>query len=588
MAVINRNNSFFSDTLRFELTDSSLIVDEGGHIVQTGSQSAVYLETPGSIDVLVKGTVVSTSPVGHSGIITGNGLTDPFSATMRLEIAATGIVHGTQNGFAHFSDAAVELINSGSLQGTKYGTTVATGSTGYLHLGDGASFVTNSGIIQGSMLGIDYSSGGVFTSTGLHSIINSGTIRALLSFQADSYAIRSITVNTLGAGSVDRITNSGLIDGNVAVGHNNDVITNTGGGRITGTVYLGDGQDSYTGGNSYDIVYGDEGHDHLVGNGGGDQLTGGTGDDWLNGGAGLDALFGGQGNDTFIVDVSNETVIENDTIAAGGGVDWVYATASFTLTQNVENLRLLGTAAIHGTGNSFENTLIGNSAGNRLDGGADHDTMTGGDGSDTYFVDNVLDAVNETSATAAGGTDRVVATVSYALSANVEQLFLAGVAPINGAGNGLANFMIGNGETNVLNGNGGDDQLNGGGGNDVLLGGFGNDTLIGGSGFDAFLFNLALNAAANRDTITDFTANADKVRLDNSVFSLLGAPGALNPAFFRANASGTAQDGNDYVVYNTTTGALFYDVNGNAAGGAIQFATLSSKPTITAADFLVV
>jgi serralysin len=36
------------------------------------------------------------------------------------------------------------------------------------------------------------------------------------------------------------------------------------------------------------------------------------------------------------------------------------------------------------------------------------------------------------------------------------------------------------------------------------------------------------------------------------------------------------------------TGALFYDANGNAAGGAIQLATLVGKPTLTAADFVVI
>jgi hypothetical protein len=36
------------------------------------------------------------------------------------------------------------------------------------------------------------------------------------------------------------------------------------------------------------------------------------------------------------------------------------------------------------------------------------------------------------------------------------------------------------------------------------------------------------------------------------------------------------------------TGGLFYDANGNGAGGAIQLATLTNKPALTASDFVVI
>ena len=60
----------------------------------------------------------------------------------------------------------------------------------------------------------------------------------------------------------------------------------------------------------------------------------------------------------------------------------------------------------------------------------------------------------------------------------------------------------------------------------------------------------------------------------------------LNPAFFRAGAAAT--DANDFIVYNQATGLLSYDVNGNGAGGAIQFAFLANKPVLTASDFVVI
>jgi Ca2+-binding RTX toxin-like protein len=49
-----------------------------------------------------------------------------------------------------------------------------------------------------------------------------------------------------------------------------------------------------------------------------------------------------------------------------------------------------------------------------------------------------------------------------------------------------------------------------------------------------------------------------------------------------------AADGNDYLLYNTTSGALYYDSDGNGAVAALQFATLTGNPLITNADFTVV
>ena len=47
-------------------------------------------------------------------------------------------------------------------------------------------------------------------------------------------------------------------------------------------------------------------------------------------------------------------------------------------------------------------------------------------------------------------------------------------------------------------------------------------------------------------------------------------------------------DGNDRIIYNTTTGALYYDPDGDGAAAAVQFATLGTGLALTAADFFVV
>ena len=44
----------------------------------------------------------------------------------------------------------------------------------------------------------------------------------------------------------------------------------------------------------------------------------------------------------------------------------------------------------------------------------------------------------------------------------------------------------------------------------------------------------------------------------------------------------------DHIIYNSATGALIYDTNGNLAGGATQFATLATGLALTAQDFEII
>jgi Ca2+-binding RTX toxin-like protein len=123
---------------------------------------------------------------------------------------------------------------------------------------------------------------------------------------------------------------------------------------------------SSTGNAANDTITGDDLRD--VANGGG------GGNDTLNGGAGADRLTGGAGNDTYVVDNIGDRVVEG----TGLGLDLVRSWISYTLAANVDNLTLLGTAAINGTGNGLDNKVTGNGANNRLDGGAGADRLTGG------------------------------------------------------------------------------------------------------------------------------------------------------------------------------------------------------------------
>jgi Ca2+-binding RTX toxin-like protein len=249
---------------------------------------------------------------------------------------------------------------------------------------------------------------------------------------------------------------------------------------------------------------------------------------------------------------------------------------------------------------SGNDTLNGSSGHDILDGFGGNDTLFGGAGNDTYIVSDVGEVANEIGG---AGTDLVKSSVSFNLaSANalgaVENLTLTGITAVNGVGNALDNTIIGNSVNNTLAGGAGNDTLiggvgadtlNGNAGTDALKGGVGKDTLTGGPANDRFVFDSA-PTDANRDTIKDFAqvvgSNNDFFQLDNIAFATLGAPGVMNAAFFFAGAA--AHDANDHIIYNQAAGQLLYDTNGNAAGGVSLIATLANKPTLTAADFLVI
>ncbi|MEH1867347.1 MAG: calcium-binding protein [Nostoc sp.] len=235
--------------------------------------------------------------------------------------------------------------------------------------------------------------------------------------------------------------------------------------------------DNVRGTNANDIIVGDNQNNQLFGNNGNDSLNGGGGNDTIDGGAGTDTLNGAAGDDTYIIDGAVDTIIE----AANSGTDVVRSSISYTLGFNVENLRLTGTNAISGTGNSLNNLLFGNTANNTINGGVGNDTLDGN------------------------------------------------------LGNDILNGEDGN---DSLQGGPGNDILNGGSGDDILIGTFPGsllppglgetDTLIGGTGADRFILGDAVNVfyddnnSANPGfedfaTITDFDSSQDRIELKGAL-----------------------------------------------------------------------
>ncbi|OAM52791.1 hypothetical protein A7981_04940 [Methylovorus sp. MM2] len=396
-------------------------------------------------------------------------------------------------------------------------------------------------------------------------------------------------------------------------------------------------------GNDLDnVITGNSGANKLQSLVGNDTLLGGAGSDTLDGGLGIDSMEGSAGNDVYIVDDINDLVVETDVNSKSGGIDTVriantFIGAYYALIANVENLD--GSAYISGIdlrGNGLVNTITGGIGNDTLAGSAYEtdqyindglvDTFKGGKGDDTYHVflqttgsankatvsiqDSIVESANQgTDTVILHGSDNNTLTKAskITLTANLEHLdasdtdstwlnLTGNVASNQITGNDGHNIILGLGGNDILYGGNGHDTLDGGIGNDVLnggadddklIGGLGNDTLTGGNGSDIFLFNTALNATTNVDTITDFTSGEDHLYLDNAIFKKLTNESALSADNFYVVGSG-AQTAHQFIIYDGASGNLFYDADGSGLLAPVLFANLESAPALTAGDIQIV
>jgi Ca2+-binding RTX toxin-like protein len=147
------------------------------------------------------------------------------------------------------------------------------------------------------------------------------------------------------------------------------------------------GNDEWVGTAFMDTMSGGAGADRLDGAGGDDVLNGGASSDKLTGGQGADTMAGGAGDDLYYVD-SKTDVVDESTV---NGFDTIFSTSSWSLMQSanmlgdVEDLRLTGSADINGSGNDFDNVVLGTSGKNTLRGNAGDDTIKGQAGDDTLI-----------------------------------------------------------------------------------------------------------------------------------------------------------------------------------------------------------
>ena len=306
----------------------------------------------------------------------------------------------------------------------------------------------------------------------------------------------------------------------------------------------------------------------LFGGRGRDILFGEAGDDILDGGQGIDRMIGGLGSDTYYVDSKADRIVE----LVGEGTDTVYASTSYTLSSNIENLTLQGTGDFTAGGNSLDNHIIGNSGNNILAGGLGADTLEGGLGDDIYVLSDSLDVIIDT-----GGDDTIRSSQNVELQAGIENAQLVGIADT---------YVVGNGLDNTLQGNLG---------NNILDGGLGLDTLIGDEGADQFIISSNGDDVGS-DIVQDFTSGEDLLVIDLASFGIdveaLGilSSGLVSADSFVFGAGAVALDNNDHFIYDSAQGILYFDEDGSGDAEMIELARVKTddgSDSLDAGDIFV-
>ena len=437
----------------------------------------------------------------------------------------------------------------------------------------------------------------------------------------------------------------------------NDLSNNISGFDNSNDVINGQGGDDIIEGLSgNDILRGGNGNNTLNGGDGNDTLNGGTGNNILNGGNGDDSLNfyslstlvtqtvdGGTGNDTLSFSYSSATTGITSTFDAITNIAVISSTADTTVFnyKNIEQLNITGT--------DYDDYLVGSNGNDTLRSGNGNDTIDGGGGED--FLDISLstgnhllnggsgnDSLQALSSdefgnyvegsvsgdnTLNGGVGNDILNVSGSADENLldggdgnDFLFVSSAASgkntLNGGvgddtlevsgsaaenlldgGDGndslITSYTLGN---NTLKGGNGDDTLRGGIGDAIIIGGKGNDRLFGEGGTDTFVFS---SFDEGLDLIRDFGAVNEPNELIQ--VSAVGFGGGLSAGVLKASQftlGESATTSTQRFIYNSTTGALFFDQDGSAGEftqvqfAQVQFTTLSAGLSLTNNNFVVV
>jgi Ca2+-binding RTX toxin-like protein len=350
------------------------------------------------------------------------------------------------------------------------------------------------------------------------------------------------------------------------------------------------------GSNSNETILGSEGVDNADGRLGDDTIFGHGGNDLLKGQGGADLVDGGDGNDIMLIggfetgvlgaygkaDDGHAEWVEGDVITGGAGTDTLRITvganaADHTIVLNDDNF--IGMERVE-VGATVGRLNVENSDLQLLH---DHFFMNAGQTVATTTT------VFTPSSPLTGG--------SVVKDMNLVVVDASGITDADEDSTTGGLTFVGNGNIQTFIGTANDDTFIGNGGNDVLTGGLGDDTFQFGKVHTQMVTGAATtvqtyaDVATNLtgiDTINGFASGSDHVALDNDFFTAFTATGAIDAGNFVSGAGAVAADADDFLVFDTDTGALYYDADGNGLGAAVQFATLAGAVALADTDFSII
>ncbi|MBD2439778.1 calcium-binding protein [Nostoc sp. FACHB-110] len=289
------------------------------------------------------------------------------------------------------------------------------------------------------------------------------------------------------------------------------------------------------------------GFENVKGTAQNDSITGNNVNNILSGGAGDDVFGGSKGNDT----INGDAGIDTANYSALGQTIVLGPTGTVTKAGG------FGTDQLNGIESITASSLLGDTI--------DSSTATGSTTITTNLGTNSLSVNNV-----------VIGGITTSLNFTVKNFE-------NVTGTARNDSITGNSANNILRGGAGSDVLAGDAGNDNLIGGSGVDVLIGGTGNDQFTF---LNPTEGVDIITDFAPASDKIAVSASGFGGGLTTGILSGLQFVVGTSATTAA--QRFIYNSLTGGLFFDIDGNGAAGQQQIASLTLAPTLTSTNIQVI
>lgn len=324
----------------------------------------------GGIGVRAQGALNNIFVAGH---IFGPGGISYFGnlASGTVTVYAGGSVTGTGTAI-NFDGTFGQVINAGTIAGNRG------------IYSDADTTITNSGSILGQLDALFILGDGTVVNTGL--LV--GNTAVYVVGQADISNYGMIRGGVITQGFDDSLINRGTITGTTQTGAGNDLIDGIG-GRFEKGINLGDGNDTFWGGDAADIVNGGTGNDDIDSGGGNDRFLSinADGNDSYDGGAGTD-LFDARGMTAAIaINLTFGEARNGIYVDSFDGIEWAFGGAGSDRIAGDAGTNLLRGAA----GNDLISGVDGN---DWLFGDLGNDTLVGGNGNDRLFGGEGVDVLN--------------------------------------------------------------------------------------------------------------------------------------------------------------------------------------------------